>query len=153
MSVDCIEIHTVRRKRIDGMKVDEFVERYEHSKVYLIDVDPHLGREMNFKVYRELSGIYDMWIDAAPRKVEDVVDVLISDAEIAIITGAHFRDSYEEVLEIAENVALRSIYPNEVNAFIRAGGKIVILPRNIIEGIDAETRYVIGSREVCRWRN
>ncbi len=150
--MDCLRIHLVRKKKIDGMRIDEFVENCDESKIYLLDMDPYFGKEMNFKVYRELSGIYNIWIDAAPRNVEDVMDILVSDADFAVITGVYFRDPLEELLEITENVAMRSIFKKYVDEFINAGGKIVILPRNMIKQVEAESRYVIGTREVCLWK-
>jgi len=145
-------VHTVRRKKVDGLKIDEFIDSCESSKLYLIDIDPYFGREMNFKVYRELSGIFDLWIDAAPRRVEDAMDVLISDAEIAVITGIYFWDPIESILEITENIALKSIYPEHAEEFVNAGGKVVILPRNIINKVNLEEKYVIKGREVCSWK-
>ncbi len=150
--MDCLKVHLVRRKRVDGMKIDEFIDNCESSRIYLLDVDPYFGREMNFKVYRELSGIFDLWIDSAPRKVEDVVDVLISDAEIAVLTGVYFWDSLDELLEMTDNVAMRSVFPRHIERFLAAGGKIVILPRNMLNDFGSGEKYVIGSREVCPWK-
>ncbi len=142
----------MRRKRIDGMKIDRFVEECEDSRIYLLDIDPYFGREMNFRVYRELSGIYDMWIDSAPRRVEDVVDVLVSDAEVAVLNGFYFWDPLDELLEMTDNVAMRSVSEDHFERFLAAGGKIVILPRNMLDRFEAGEKYVIGSREVCPWK-
>jgi len=145
-------VHTVKRKRIDGLKIDEFIDNCESSSLYLIDIDPYFGREMNFKVYRELSGIYDLWIDAASRKIEDVMDVLVSDAEVAVLTGIYFWDKLDELLEMTENVAMKSIYEKHINEFIKLGGKIIIVPRNMAARYGGKV-YTITGREVCPWKH
>ncbi len=151
--MSCLEVHTVRRKRIDGKKIDDFVEECEASKLYLIDVDTYFGREMNFKVYRELSGIFDLWLDSSPRKIEDVMDVLISDADVAVITGVYFWDSLDDLMGLSDNVAMKSIFEKHIIDFMNAGGKLVILPRNMANKYENLDRYVISGREVCPWKH
>ncbi len=151
-SVKCLKVHLVRKKRIDGMRIKDFVESCDESRVYLLDIDPYFGREMNFKVYQELAGIYDLWIDAAPRRVEDVMDSLISDAELAVITGVYFWDSYEELFEITDNVAMKSIFPNHISEFVKAGGKIIIVPKNMTTVSNGGEVYEFRGREVCPWK-
>ncbi len=146
-------MHTVKRKRIDGMKIKDFIEYCEDTKLYLLDIDPYFGREMNFKVYRELSGIFDIWIDSAPRRVEDVIDALVSDAEVSVITGVYMWDPIEEIFNITENVAMKSIYPNHISSFLEEGGEKVIVPKNMAREIEGGEKYVMRGREVCLWKH
>jgi uncharacterized protein related to proFAR isomerase len=133
------------------MKVDRFVEECDDSQIYLIDIDPYFGKEMNFKVYRELAGIYDLWIDAASRKVEDVMDVLVSDAEVAVITGVYFWDPLEELMDMTDSVAMKSIFQKHIDEFIKLGGKIIIVPNNLVHNYEADVR-VMSRQGVCPWR-
>ena len=151
--MDCLKVHTVKRKRIDGMKIKDFIEYCEDTKLYLLDIDPYFGREMNFKVYRELSGIFDIWIDSAPRRVEDVIDALVSDAEVSVITGVYMWDPIEEIFNITENVAMKSIYPNHISSFLEEGGEKVIVPKNMAREIEGGEKYVMRGREVCLWKH
>ncbi len=150
--VNCLKVHTVKRKRIDGMKIKDFIESCEDKKIYLLDIDPYFGREMNFKVYQELSGIYDIWIDAAPRRVEDVIDTLISDAEVSVITGVYMWDNIEEIFKITENIAMKSIFPNHISSFLQNGGKIIILPNNMMNEFEDGDKYIMRGKEVCPWK-
>jgi len=147
-----MRIHLVRRKRIDGMRIDKFLDSCEEGRVYLLDMDPYLGREMNFYVYRELSGICDMWIDSAPRKIEDVMDVLVSDAEVAVLMGIYFWDDLGELLDMTENVAMKSIFPRHLEDFVSKGGKIIISSRNLMNEVRADEKYLMKGREVCEWK-
>ena len=152
MVVNCLKVHTVSRNKIDGIKPGEFMDRCEDSKLYLLDIDPYFGKEMNFKVYRELSGLYDIWIDAASRKIEDVMDILIFDAEIAVLSGIYFWDELSELLELTDNVAMKSIFSKHIVDFVKVGGKIVILPKNLVNEFEGE-KYIMTGKEVCPWKH
>ena len=147
----CISVHIVRRKRIDGEKIDDFVENYEEDTIYLLDLDTYFGREMNFRVYRELEGIYRMWIDSSPRIIEDVMDVLISSADIAVITGVYFRDDIEELLDLTENVAMKSIFDEDIENFLNHGGYTIITSPRILRNVKNVEGYVFRGKEVCPW--
>ncbi len=149
--MDCLEVHTIKRKRIDGLKIDDFIEKCDSQNLYLIDIDPYFGKEMNFKVYRELSGIYDLWIDAASRRIEDVMDVLVSDADVAVITGVYFWDSLKDLIDLTDNVAMKSIYEKHIDEFVKLGGKIVILPRNMANRYNVEVK-IFTKKGVCDWK-
>ena len=147
----CISIHIVRRKRIDGEKIDDFVENCDEDTLYLLDLDTYFGREMNFRVYRELEGIYRMWIDSSPRIIEDVMDVLISSADIAVITGIYFRDDIEELLNLTENVAMKSIFDEDIENFLNQGGYTIITSPRILRKVKNVEGYVFRGKEVCPW--
>jgi len=151
--VDCLRIHTIRKKKIDGMKIGEFIERCDEEKLYLLDIDAHLGREMNFKVYNSLSGIFDMWIDAAPRRVEDIMDTIIVGAQYAIINDIYFMESLKDVLELTDSVILKSYSPERINNFLALGGRRVMTSTAIAKNLNMENIYVIKGREVCEWRS
>jgi len=151
--VDCLRIHTIRKKKIDGMKIGEFVERCEEEKLYLLDIDAHLGREMNFKVYNSLSGIFDMWIDATPRRVEDIMDTIIVGAQYAIINDIYFMESLKDVLELTDSVILKSYSLERINNFLALGGRRVMTSTAIAQNLNMENIYVIKGREVCEWRS
>ncbi len=149
--VKCIPVHEVRKKRVDGMKVDEFIENCDEDTLYLLDIDTYFGKEMNFKVYRELEGIYNLWIDATPRLIEDVMDILISNADLAVITGIYFRDDLEELLELTESVAMKSIFTEDIENFLNVGGYTVITSPIILKELKNVDGYVFRGKEVCHW--
>ncbi len=151
--MECLKIHLVKGGKIDGMGVDEFLEDVNEGILYLLDVDSHNGREMNFKVYDEFSGIFQLWIDAAPRKHYDVMDILVSGGNMAVVNDHFMREGeIEKILELTENVILKSYRFESIEKFIRLKGKIVITSENLAPLVPAET-YVFKGGEICPWRN
>ncbi len=150
----CLKVYPVRRKRIGGIKLKEFMENCEDSALYLLDIDSHRGREMNIKVYNTLSGIFEMWIDAAPRRTEDIMDLLILGASYAVISDFYMPElQIQKVLELTENVILKSYSLRNIEKFLSAGGERVITSRNIAAKLGASEVYVLTGREVCPWRS
>ena len=149
--MNCIPVHLVRKKRVDGKKIDDFIEECEDDTLYLIDLDPYFGREMNFRVYRELEGIFKMWIDSSPRVVEDVMDMLISSADMAVISGIYLRDDLEEILNLTDNVAMKSIFDKDIENFLNHGGYTIITSPRILRKVKNVKGYVFRGKEVCPW--
>ena len=147
----CIPVHLVRRKRIDGLKVDDFVENCDCNTIYLLDLDTYFGREMNFRIYHELEGIFNMWIDSSPRVIEDVMDVLISSADMAVIMGIYFRGNMDELLSLTENVAMKSIFDEDIENFLNRGGYTIITSPRIMRRVKNVKGYVFRGKEVCPW--
>ena len=152
--MECVKIHHVRRKRIDNMRLDEFIDECDEKTLYLLDIDPYMGREMNFKVYRELEGIYELWIDSAPRSSEDVMDILVSGGNMAVIMREFLMDGeMEKIVEMTENIALKSIFIEYLKEFVNMGGKKIISSEIAkFEFVDSGLKvYTIKNGEVCRW--
>jgi len=151
--VDCIRIHTVRDSHIDGFKIDKFLDNFEEDVLYMIDIDSYNRREMNLKVYDELSGLFELWIDAAPRRHYDVMDILVIGGNKAIIDSNFMTDrEMEIILELTDNVVLKSYDIGRIENFIMLGGKEVITSRKLADYVHAKT-YIINGGEMCLWRN
>lgn len=150
--MNCLKIYPVMRGKIDGKKIDEFVESFDGEVLYLLDVDAHKGSEMNFKIYDELSGLFDMWIDAAPRRHYDVMDVLVIGGNKAVITPYFTMwKEIEKAIEITDNVILKSYDVGEIDKFLSMGGKEVITSARMAPIIKAST-YVLKGGEICLWK-
>ncbi len=151
--MDCLKIHNVRRRRIDNKRINDFIEECDEKKLYILDIDSYLGREMNFKVYRELEGIYEIWIDSAPRINEDVMDILVSGGNIAVLMKEFLRKKeLEKIIEVTDNIALKSIFMENIKEFINMGGKIIISSVNMGYEIKDVELYTIRNGMVCRWK-
>ncbi len=152
--MECLKLHTVKRKRIDGMKIKEFVENCNESTLYLLDVDSHRGHEMNFKVYRSLSGIYEMWIDAAPRRSEDIMDILVIGGEYAVINDLYLYPLVlEDTLKMSDSVIYKSYNLKRIEKFTGMGGEKVLTSLRLAPSVFAPKIYVLRGGEVCPWRN
>ncbi len=151
--MNCLRIHNLRRRRIDNKRVNDFIEECDEKKLYILDIDSYLGREMNFKIYRELEGIYELWIDSAPRTNEDVMDILVSGGDVAVIMNEFLRKrEMEKIIEITDNIALKSIFIDNLKKFIELGGKIIISSVNMGYEIKDVELYTMRNREVCEWK-
>lgn len=152
--MNSLRVYPVRRKKIGGLKIREFIESCEDSKLYLLDIDAYMGREMNIKVYNELSGIFDMWIDSAPRRVEDVMDLIVLGAQYAVLNDFYMEEErIMKTLELTENIVLKSYNAGRIEKFIKNGGKIIITSPRIASTLNMERIYVFEGREVRAWKN
>ncbi len=150
--MDCIKIHTIRAGKIDGKDPGDFAEECEESTLYLIDIDAHNRREMNFKVYEELSGIFELWIDSAPRRHYDVMDALVIGGAKVTVTPHFIRwREIERALELTENIVLKSYRREDIEKFVERGGKEIITSTRMAPMISSEV-WVLKGGEICKWR-
>ncbi len=150
----CLAVYPVKRKKIGGMKIKEFMENCSERELYFLDIDAYMGREMNIKVYNSLAGIYDMWIDAAPRRVGDVMDLLIMDAKYAVINDIYMRrEEMQRVLELTDNVILKSYDTKSIEKFLEWGGRKILTSEKIASYLKDGELYVFRGKEVCLWKS
>ncbi len=151
--MNCIKIHTVKDSRLDGSGLDAFLDNFEGNVLYIIDVDSYNKREMNLKTYDELSGLFELWIDAAPRRYYDVMDILVIGGNKAIIDSNFMRDKdIEKILELTDNVILKSYDKRRIENFIMFGGKEIITSKNLANYVNTRTHIIKGG-ELCLWRD
>jgi len=123
-----IPIFYMERKTIRGFRnVDEFIDNVRDNEIYLIDVSTFRGRDINFKILTRLSAIYSVWYDGNLRWKDDVSDILLSGAKIAVLSGKKINDNFiSKILSITENVALKSDDEELLLKFRDMGGRIAI---------------------------
>ncbi|RLF33406.1 MAG: hypothetical protein DRN07_02670 [Thermoplasmata archaeon] len=69
--------NTVWRGKKAVEKLQELVKTYE--MVYALDLDGYKRNEPNLELYKKVRG--SVWVDAFPRYVEDVMDIIVSGVE------------------------------------------------------------------------
>jgi len=123
-----IPIFYMERKTIRGFRnIDEFIDNVRDNEIYLIDVSTFRGRDINFKILTRLSAIYSVWYDGNLRWKDDVSDILLSGAKIAVLSGKKINDNFiSKILSITENVALKSDDEELLLKFRDMGGRIAI---------------------------
>ena len=67
---------------LDKVKADE--------EIYILDGDGIEENRPEFSVYQDLSERYTIWVDAGPRILDDVVDVVMGGASIIILREKMF---------------------------------------------------------------
>ena len=123
-----IPIFYMERKTIRGFRnIDEFIDNVRDNEIYLIDISTFRGRDINFKILTRLSAIYSVWYDGNLRWKDDVSDILLSGAKIAVLSGKKINDNFiSKILSITENVALKSDDEELLLKFRDMGGRIAI---------------------------
>src|SRR4030042_4855506 len=81
----------------------------EDDLLYVIDLDGLEKDKSNLDIYQKLSKKYQLWIDAAPRKLGDVVDIFMAGAtNITLRKTFYPQVNIERIREVTEN----KIYEN-----------------------------------------
>jgi hypothetical protein len=84
---------------------DEIIkELSENKNLYLYDIDGIKGNKPNLCTYQRFSSLAELWIDAAPRDLGDVVDNLMAGGNKIIIQEKKWIDkTFSEIKKITQN--------------------------------------------------
>jgi uncharacterized protein related to proFAR isomerase len=115
------------------------LNRLQSSTAYVFDEDGVTKNQPNLSIYQKLSGISDIWLDAGPRGVDDIVDEVFSGANRVVIRPTLWKErNLKEVVDITEN-ELMSFYsieevkkgvPND-SMFLESQGIVISFDENI----------------------
>ena len=97
----------------------DFIEELgkKNGIVYAIDLDGYKKNSANLKIYKEI-GKY-LWIDAFPRYVDDVMDIIITGVKRITL-----RDMPERELKEIKEMAEKEIFVSGKNAYEAANRAI-----------------------------
>jgi hypothetical protein len=78
-------IHVKHRRLLESPGSDlasyqAMLKPYKDTVIYLLDMDGIEKNRPNLDLYQLLAGTYTLWVDAGPRKLGDVVDILMGGA-------------------------------------------------------------------------
>ncbi len=110
---------TLSRKKIDEV---DALDKYESGPLWLIDEDYKNGRELNFKKYDELSGIYELYLDAEISSVDDVADAITGGATMVTVSAMMDREKLRRALFYTESLVLYVRDKREVADYFFANG-------------------------------
>ena len=74
----------------------------KNKLLYIIDIGGLLKNNPSFELYQKLSTLTSLWIDSAPRRFEDVMDIVIVGASRVTIRKGVFRDDVSRVFREIE---------------------------------------------------
>jgi hypothetical protein len=85
--------------------IDETLRKLnKDSNIYFLDIDGLEKNKPNFCTYQRLSGHHNMWIDAGPRVLGDVVDAVMAGAtSITVRQNLWPKLDIEKIKEFTEN--------------------------------------------------
>jgi len=100
-------VYLKRGKVIEGEKrlnaVDKLKEiRKKHEKAYVLDLDGINKNRPNLDIYRKVSRKPFLWIDALPRRLDDVMDLVVVGAERITIGDVIGDDELKRIREICD---------------------------------------------------
>ena len=131
--------------------VVDYIEKIakEFGEVYIIDVDGYKRNSANFDLYKKIAR--HLWVDAYPRYVEDVMDLVISG-----ISRITIRNMKEEMIKEVSNMVEKDVYlsynnaSDAVNLAKKYGFKGVVLNEWQEVGEDIETWKLYMKEYVIR---
>ena len=132
----------VEPKYLENVSLNELLERFKDDKLYILDHDGIEKNKPNLCLYQKLSKHHELWVDAGPQVLGDVVDSVIAGANSITIRKNLWQDTdISGIKEISENkiygeVTLeRYIISGTITSLVYdVDGLVVFDKKNQIEG-------------------
>ena len=121
-----IPLIKINNKEIQNSELLEKIN--EDDLLYVLDSDGIEKDESNLDIYQKLSKKYQLWIDNAPRKLGDVVDVFMAGA-----TNITLRKIFYPKVKLE---SIREITENKIYANIEIYNKIELYDDFFFEDVD-----------------
>lgn len=77
--------------------------RDEHDLVYVLDLDGVNHNRANLDIYKKVSKKAFLWLDAMPRRVEDVIDLVVAGATRVTLNDALQDDDLRQLADMVES--------------------------------------------------
>ncbi len=110
-------IHIKKRKIVKSNhnnfeNIEYLLKKYEDAFLYVLDHDGLKKNQPNLSLFQKLSKKHDLWVDAGPRVIGDIVDSVIAGAS-KITVRKNLIDNTEipDIKEIVENDIYMTITP------------------------------------------
>ncbi len=80
--------------------------RKESRRLYMVDLNGIHGNSPQMDLILELSSDMELWVDAGPRVMEDLMDIITSGAAMAVVGTKTLRslEEFRRCMEITENL-------------------------------------------------
>lgn len=91
-------------------KIKDTLDKYKDKILYLYDLDGINRNKPNLCLFQKLSKTHELWVDAGPRSIGDIVDTIVSGAsKITIRLDLFELSDISSINEILENEIYLSI--------------------------------------------
>jgi uncharacterized protein related to proFAR isomerase len=89
---------------VSSSDLRSLLNRLNETAVYVLDEDGVAKDHPNVSLYQRLASVAELWVDAGPRRVDDIMDDLFSGAHrIVIRPGLWNEVDLQSVIDITEN--------------------------------------------------
>ena len=86
-----------------GLRVRDWNKFMEHmNNVYVFDIGGMKRNKPSLELYQRIGEYAALWVDASPRRFEDVMDVVVAGAEKVTIRKPFFSDDVSKVFDAVE---------------------------------------------------
>ena len=151
--------HLKRRKIIEpkhasNLPLIKILERYKNKKIYVLDHDGLEKNKPNLCLYQKLSKYHEIWVDAGPQVIGDVVDSVIAGTTNITIRKNLWRELNGSVIkEITENKIYEDVnlynynLPRITSSLVyNVDGLVVFDKKNQIE---SDFKYAEYLKSIC----
>ena len=97
------------------LNLKELKKTHQINDLYIIDEEGIEKNRPRFCFYQRFSSIFDIWVDAGPRSIDDVVDDVFAGAKRIVIRSTLWSEpSIEGIREISENEIFLAMHLDEI---------------------------------------
>ena len=86
--------------------IKDTLDKYKDKILYLYDLDGINRNKPNLCLFQKLSKTHELWVDAGPRSIGDIVDVIVSGASKITIRL--------DLFELSDILSINEILENEI---------------------------------------
>lgn len=95
------------KKLLPSINIKEIMDREKFKDLYIFDIEGIRKNRPRFCFYQRFSSLFDLWVDAGPRDLGDVVDDVFSGAKkIVLRPGLWSETTIQCIRDITENEVL-----------------------------------------------
>ena len=93
----------------------DLLDRLHGSIIYVFDEDGIKKNHPNVSLYQRLTDIAELWVDAGPRTVGDIVDDVFSGAKRLVIRPDLWNEiDLQSVVDLTENELMASYHSSDI---------------------------------------
>jgi phosphoribosylformimino-5-aminoimidazole carboxamide ribonucleotide (ProFAR) isomerase len=100
----------------------------KYHRIYVVDIEGVRFRRPQFEFLQELAQGKEMWVDAGPRNVDEVMDVIVAGGTRAVVSTRTVQSAREipRALKVTSQIALEIVV---------AGGRVVATDPDLAEAL------------------
>jgi hypothetical protein len=159
------------KETLPSFNLKEMKETHNISDLYIIDKEGIEKNRPRFCFYQRYSSLFDLWVDAGPRSIEDIVDNVFAGAKRIVIRATLWSEpSIASIRELTENDIFLAIsldgvinntYPKIL--FNEVDGVIIFIPKEFQKiGFKHESTinrvsekkpcYIFSNNDISFWK-
>ncbi|RLF42496.1 MAG: hypothetical protein DRN12_00155 [Thermoplasmata archaeon] len=112
-------IHIKKHRIVSSLTVEQLKDiQFGGKKTYVLDGDGILKDKPNVSLYQQMARYHEIWVDAGPRNLGDLVDIIIAGANIVIIRIDRWLDfNIDEIRELTDTPVYLMVKPTEEDRY------------------------------------